>query len=176
MHAAVNDLPSLQLLGWAPPALFDTEIAGRLAGYEHVNLGAMVERVLGLTLTKGLAHSDWSKRPIPEKWLIYAALDVDVLLELADSMQQILKNAGKLEWAEQEFQHVLRQAKAPKPPATWRDMSGIHKLTRPAQLAVAQALWSTRDKLAKRKDLAPGRVLRNQVLFEIAKALPNNPE
>ena len=76
LHAAVSDLPSLQNFGWFPTRLFDTEVAGRLAGFDRVNLAAMVEKVLGLHLAKGLAQSDWSRRPIPAAWLTYAALDV----------------------------------------------------------------------------------------------------
>ena len=124
LHAAVSDLPSLQNFGWFPTRLFDTEVAGRLAGFDQVNLAAMVEKVLGLHLAKGLAQSDWSRRPIPAAWLTYAALDVEVLLELADSMAAILAADGKTAWAEQEFEHIRLQARQPQAESTWQDMKG----------------------------------------------------
>ena len=69
-------------VGLRPPSLYDTELAGRLAGLERVNLAAMVQRLLGLGLAKGHGAADWSKRPLPDAWLNYAALDVEVLIEL----------------------------------------------------------------------------------------------
>src|SRR5690606_1810952 len=109
IHAAATDLPSLAWLDLRPGTLFDTELAGRLAGFELVNLAAMVEQIFDLHLLKGHGAEDWSKRPLPEEWLNYAALDVEMLLELADVMAEILDNQGKLGWAEQEFEHIRTQ-------------------------------------------------------------------
>lgn len=96
IHAASTDLPSLAWLDLHPGLLFDTELAGRLAGFDHVNLAAMVEQIFDLHLLKGHGSEDWSKRPLPESWLNYAALDVEMLLELADVMAEILDQQGKL--------------------------------------------------------------------------------
>ncbi|MDJ0115140.1 ribonuclease D, partial [Rhodococcus erythropolis] len=68
--------------GLTPAELFDTELAGRLAGFERVGLAAIVERTLRVELRKGHGAADWSTRPLPDAWLNYAALDVEVLLEL----------------------------------------------------------------------------------------------
>ncbi len=76
LHAADQDLPCLAEVGMRPPGLYDTELAGRLAGFERVNLATMVEQLLGLGLVKGHGAADWSKRPLPAAWLNYAALDV----------------------------------------------------------------------------------------------------
>ena len=84
----------------------DTELAGRLAGFDRVNLAAMVQRLLGLQLMKGHGAADWSRRPLPEDWLVYAALDVEVLIELRDAVDAALVEAGKDEWARQEFEWV----------------------------------------------------------------------
>ena len=86
LHAADQDLPCLAEIGMRPPKLYDTELAGRLAGYDRVNLATMVQRLLGLQLKKGHGAADWSKRPLPPEWLNYAALDVEVLLELRDAI------------------------------------------------------------------------------------------
>lgn len=80
LHAASQDLPCLAELDLAPTTLFDTELAGRLLGMPRVGLGPMVEDVLGMTLAKGHGAADWSRRPLPEDWLEYAALDVEVLI------------------------------------------------------------------------------------------------
>jgi ribonuclease D len=82
LHSADQDLPCLAEVGMRPPALYDTELAGRLAGFDRVNLATMVERLLGFGLAKGHGAADWSKRPLPAEWLNYAALDVELLMEL----------------------------------------------------------------------------------------------
>jgi ribonuclease D len=95
LHAASQDLPCLADLGYRPQALFDTELAGRLLGYPRVGLGPLVENVLGLALEKGYAAADWSTRPLPEDWLRYAALDVEVLVELRNALAGELVAQGK---------------------------------------------------------------------------------
>lgn len=101
-----------------PPALYDTELAGRLAGFDRVNLAAMVERLLGLGLTKGHGAADWSKRPLPSAWLNYAALDVELLIELRAAISRVLAEQGKTDWAAQEFEHLRRsnQGHPQRPP------------------------------------------------------------
>src|SRR5437764_990903 len=106
LHAADQDLPCLAEIGITPQKLYDTELAGRLAGYDRVNLAAMVQRLLGLQLMKGHGAADWSKRPLPDEWLNYAALDVEVLLELRDAIAEVLQEQGKTDWAAQEFEFV----------------------------------------------------------------------
>ncbi len=120
LHAASQDLPCLAELGLAPTSLFDTELAGRLLGMPRVGLGPMVEDVLGVTLAKGHGAADWSRRPLPEDWLEYAALDVEVLIELRTELRGRLQEAGKLEWAEQEFAAIRD---APPPAATGRSVA-----------------------------------------------------
>lgn len=177
IHAAATDLPSLAWLDLHPGMLFDTELAGRLAGFEHVNLAAMVEQIFELHLLKGHGAEDWSKRPLPESWLTYAALDVEMLLGLADVMAEILDSQGKLAWAEQEFRYIMSQfAEVSEPAATtWTDLKGISTLKRPDQLAVARELWMERDSFASSRDLAPGKILPNKVIVEVARTLPRSP-
>ncbi len=107
LHAASQDLPCLADLGYRPRQLFDTELAGRLLGHPRVGLGPLVENVLGLGLEKGYAAADWSTRPLPQDWLRYAALDVEVLVDLRDALAEQLVAQGKDEWARQEFTAVL---------------------------------------------------------------------
>ncbi len=172
LHAASQDLPCLADLGYRPKALFDTELAGRLLGYPRVGLGPLVETVLGLSLEKGYAAADWSTRPLPEDWLRYAALDVEVLVDLRDALAAELVEQGKDEWARQEFSAVLNAGPPPPRPDPWRRTSGIHRVRTRRGLAIVRELWLERDRIAKRRDLSPGRVLPDSAIVEAARAAP----
>jgi ribonuclease D len=176
LHAATQDLPCLAELGLVPDRLFDTELAGRLLGYPRVGLGTMVETVLGFTLEKGHSAADWSTRPLPADWLRYAALDVELLVELRDALRAELDDAGKLTWAEEEFAAIL--AAPPKEPRQdpWRRTSGIHRLRTRRSLAVVRELWTSRDRIARDRDLSPGRVLPDAAIVEAALQLPRTPD
>jgi ribonuclease D len=172
LHAADQDLPCLAELGIRPPALYDTELAGRLAGFDKVNLAAMVQRLLGLGLAKGHGAADWSKRPLPDAWLNYAALDVEVLLELRAALAAELEAQGKSDWAAQEFEFLRTYEAAPTRRDRWRRTSGIHKVRTPRALAEVRELWQVRDHIARRRDIAPGRVLPDSAIVEAALADP----
>ena len=174
LHAASQDLACLAEIGLIPERIFDTELAGRLLGYERVGLGRMVEEVLGFTLEKGHSAADWSTRPLPEPWLRYAALDVELLVELRDVLAAELVQTGKAEWAEQEFAAVLAAPPPPPRAEPWRRLSGIHRLRDRRQLAAARALWEARDGMAQRRDVAPGRVLPDTALLAAVAADPRD--
>jgi ribonuclease D len=172
LHAASQDLPCLAELGYRPRSLFDTEVAGRLLGYPRVGLATLVEELLGLRLEKTHSAADWSSRPLPPEWLRYAALDVEVLVELRDILAQQLTDRGKLEWARQEFAAVL--AAGPPPPRAdpWRRTSGIHRVRNRRGLAVVRELWQERDRLARQRDLSPTKVLADRAIIEAARTMP----
>ncbi|MES4887285.1 ribonuclease D [Streptomyces sp. NPDC096012] len=174
LHAATQDLPCLREIGMIPTRLFDTELAGRLAGFPRVGLGAMVEGVLGYVLEKGHSAVDWSTRPLPEPWLRYAALDVELLVDLRDALEKELERQGKLEWALQEFDAIASAPPAEPRKEPWRRTSGMHKVRRRRQLAVVRELWETRDRIAQRRDVSPGKVLSDAAIVEAALALPAN--
>ena len=170
IHAAGQDLPCLAEVGLVPRALFDTELAGRLLGLPRVSLTSLTERALGVTLAKEHSAADWSRRPLPEDWLSYAALDVELLAELRDWAVAELAEAGKTEWARQEFAFLAEHA-ADTPVRRedpWRRTSGIHDLRSAAQLAVVRELWHARDDIARRIDRAPGRVLPDAAIVALA--------
>ncbi len=174
VHAASQDLPCLAEVGMRPRELFDTELAGRIAGFPRVGLGPMTENVLGLSLAKEHSAVDWSTRPLPEPWLRYAALDVEVLVELRDALEQELDAQGKLDWAKEEFASIVA---APKPaPRTdpWRRTSQLHKVRRRRQLAAVRELWLARDRIARERDVSPGRVLSDVAIVNAALAMPLN--
>ncbi|WP_330261552.1 ribonuclease D [Streptomyces sp. NBC_00539] len=174
LHAATQDLPCLREIGMTPTSLFDTELAGRLAGFPRVGLGAMVEGVLGYVLEKGHSAVDWSTRPLPEPWLRYAALDVELLVDLRDALEKELDRQGKLEWAHQEFEAIASAPPAPPRKDPWRRTSGMHKVRRRRQMAVVRELWESRDRIAQRRDVSPGKVLGDAAIVEAALALPAN--
>jgi ribonuclease D len=172
LHAASQDLPCLTELGYRPRRLFDTELAGRLLGYPRVGLGTLVESVLGLTLEKSHSAADWSTRPLPQEWLRYAALDVEVLVELRDALARQLEEQGKTEWARQEFAAVLAAEPSAPRAEPWRRTSGIHRVRSRRGLAVVRELWLERDKIARRRDLSPTRILPDSGIVEAARAMP----
>lgn len=176
LHAADQDLPCLAELGIRPVTVYDTELAGRLAGYEKVNLAAMVQRLLGLQLMKGHGAADWSKRPLPDEWLNYAALDVEVLLDLRDAVAAVLEEQGKTDWAAQEFEYLKNFEATPTRRDRWRRTSGIHKIRDARALAAVRELWSTRDHIAQRRDIAPGRILPDSAIINAATADPDTIE
>ncbi|MBM7808468.1 ribonuclease D [Geodermatophilus bullaregiensis] len=172
LHAANQDLPCLAEIGLVPARVFDTELAARLAGLPRVGLGAVVESLLGFSLQKGHSAADWSTRPLPQEWLVYAALDVEVLVDLRDALAALLEEQGKTEWARQEFAAVLA-AGPPAPKADpWRRTSGVHGLRNRRQLGMLRSLWQARDDLARKRDVAPGRVLPDSAMVSAVQADP----
>ena len=176
LHAADQDLPCLAEIGMKPTKLYDTELAGRLAGYDRVNLAAMVQGLLGLQLMKGHGAADWSKRPLPHEWLNYAALDVEVLLDLRHAIAAVLDEQGKTDWAAQEFEYLRTYEATPTRRDRWRRTSGIHKVRNPRALAAVRELWQTRDQIARRRDIAPGRILPDSAIINAATTDPDTVE
>lgn len=176
LHAADQDLPCLAEVGLRPPRLYDTELAGRLAGFERVNLAAMVERLLGLGLAKGHGAADWSKRPLPAAWLNYAALDVEVLIELREAVASVLDEQDKAAWAAEEFEYLRGVESAPTRRDRWRRTSGLHKIRTAAGLAAVRELWTARDRIARSRDVAPGRILPDSAIIAAAAADPKTVE
>lgn len=159
IHAASQDLPCLEELGLAPRVLFDTEMAARILGRPKVGLAALASSELGISLAKEHSAADWSTRPLPESWLRYAALDVELLIELRQLLHDDLLATGRMEWAVEEFEYIrTAPARAPRP-EPWRRTSGIHRIRTRRGLAVVQQVWLARDQLAFERDIAPGRVL-----------------
>ncbi|GAB3323351.1 ribonuclease D [Geodermatophilus aquaeductus] len=172
LHAASQDLPCLAEIGMVPARIFDTELAARLAGLPRVGLAAVVESLLGYSLVKGHSAADWSTRPLPEEWLVYAALDVEVLVDLRDALSALLDEQGKTEWARQEFAAVLAAGTPPPRQDPWRRTSGVHGLRNRRQLGMLRSLWEARDDLARRRDIAPGRVLPDAAMVAAVQADP----
>ncbi len=172
-HAATQDLIPLADQGLTPPAIFDTEVAARLLGIERVNLANVTSHFLGLTLAKEHSHQDWSTRPLPDSWLTYAALDVELLAELAEREIEQLKEEGKYEWALEEFEH-LRVAPVTVRVDPWRRTSGIQTIRDRRKLAIVRELWSEREKIARARDISPSRILPDRGIVQAATVVPRS--
>ena len=172
LHAASQDLPCLAELGLRPTRRLRHRAGRAAAGLRRGSGSAsIVEEVLGLTLEKGHSAADWSTRPLPEPWLRYAALDVEVLVELRDALAAELDEQGKRELGRGGVRRDRGRA-ARRPPRVdpWRRTSGMHRVRRRRQLAVVRALWERRDELARARDISPGRVLPDAAIVEAALA------
>ena len=181
IHASTQDLPCLIDVGLKPEILFDTELGARIAGCERVGLGPLAESLLELQLSKEHSAVDWSIRPLRPEWITYAALDVDILLDIRNAVENLLTEQNKLEWAKQDFASILKnyqnyvftdEAK----PERWRRTSGMHKVRDRLTMAIVRDFWFSRDELAREIDLAPGRVLGDEAIIELATKRPDNLE
>ena len=168
IHASTQDLACLREVGISPTSLFDTELGARIAGFERVGLGALIELLLHRSLAKEHSAVDWSTRPLPEPWLNYAALDVELLVELRDEVESVLRESGKLEWAQEEFASVLTAPPSPPREEPWRRTSGLHQVKKRRALAIVKFLWTERDGIAQSRDIAPGRILPDSAIVAAA--------
>lgn len=174
LHAASQDLACLREVGLDPTRIFDTELAARLLGMAKVGLGAVVEELLGIHLAKEHSAADWSTRPLPQSWLVYAAKDVELLVDVRDAMVAMLADSGKTDIAEQEFSATLaREPKAVRADP-WRRLSGIHSLRGIRALAVARELWIARDEFARERDISPGRLVPDASIIAVSRNIPSS--
>ena len=172
LHAASQDLSCLREVGLDPTRIYDTELAARLAGLPRVGLGTVVEELLGIHLAKEHSAADWSTRPLPQAWLVYAALDVELLVDLREKMGELLEADGKTHIADEEFASVLGRDFTVVRHEPWRRLSGVHSIRGQRNLAVARELWQARDAYAREIDTAPGRLVPDAALTAAARVLP----
>lgn len=174
LHAASQDLPCLNEIGLCPGAIFDTELAGRLAGQPRVGLGSLTESLLKYRLAKEHSAADWSTRPLPQSWLTYAALDVDVLHELAEAVSLLLQEQNKSSWAAEEFAALMSFRPKPQKVDRWRSITGLQKVQDRLSLEIARQIWTARELLAKKMDVAPGRLIPDSSILVAATEKPRS--
>lgn len=172
LHAATQDLPCLFELELKPGEIFDTELAARLLSLPHVGLGGLLEDELQITLDKEHSAADWSKRPLPQDWLVYAALDVEFLHQLRKSLTQKLSDNNKLNLAQQEFKALCSWQSPGLRNDPWRRTSGMHEVRGGQDSAIVRQIWLKRDEIAQQRDIAAGRVLNDAGIVEIAAKKP----
>ena len=172
LHAATQDLPCLFELELTPGEIFDTELAARLLSLPHVGLGGLLEDELQITLDKEHSAADWSKRPLPQDWLVYAALDVEFLHQLRKSLTQKLIDNNKLNLAQQEFKALCSWQSPGLRNDPWRRTSGMHEVRGGQDSAIVRQIWLKRDEIAQQRDIAAGRVLNDAGIVEIVAKKP----
>ena len=174
LHAATQDLPCLAELGFIPKSIIDTELGARLAGFERVGLGSLVSELLEIELAKEHSAADWSLRPLSEAMLDYGALDVDILHELWDAVEANLSEQNKLDWAQQEFDHLLNFKPKAQLSEPWRNLPGLSKIKDEQKLKIAASLWLRRDQIARAEDLAPGRLVPDRSIMAAVEQKPRS--
>ncbi len=174
IHASTQDLPSLREFGISPKKLFDTELAARIAGFPRFGLAALCESLLEISLAKEHSAVDWSTRPLPKEWIDYAALDVEVLVDLRDRIRDELVNQNKLSWVEEDCAAILNTPPPAPRKEPWRRTSGMHQIKNRAELAIVHSLWQARHQIARERDIAPGRLLADAIIVEAAKLKPQS--
>ena len=173
LHSATQDLPCLAELEITPTSIFDTELAARFVGVERFGLASLALQFLGLELAKEHSAADWSVRPLSASMQNYAALDVDILFDLSDSLEDALAQSGKREWLQQELDNLVNfrpKAQAEQP---WRNLPGMAKVKDLAKQRIGASLWQARDTLARELDVAPGRLIPDR---SIAAVVTNPPK
>ena len=177
LHACSQDLEIFfHMKGEVPRPVFDTQLAAPLLGLpEQMGYGNFVAEILDLTLDKAQARTDWSHRPLANTQLSYAADDVRYLAQIYPEIRQRLSDQGRLQWLNSEFAEYERAERYQNDPAdAWKRLRGLDKL-RSRALAIVQVLAEWREQTAQQKDLPRNWVLRDDVLFDIARLAPDKP-
>jgi ribonuclease D len=173
-HDADYDLRILHRdYGYTAVKVFDTRVAAQLLNEPGIGLAALLEKYQGVTLDKKYQRADWSLRPLLAGMLEYAADDTRYLPALRDILRDKLVAAGRWHWAEEEFGLLeqVRWVTAGLPEEAYLRLKGARTL-KGHQLAVLRELFAWREQTAAELDRAPFRVLMNEVLLAIAKAMP----
>ncbi|MBP1623211.1 MAG: 3'-5' exonuclease [Acidobacteria bacterium] len=176
-HAATYDVFCLRRdFGFVFANIFDTHAAAQLLGYEFLGLGALMEQILGIHHSKRRQRDDWSHRPLASEQLEYAAMDTHHLLRLRDELENALREKGRLSWALEEFETAAAAERPEKEFDTegFRRIKGSRNLS-PQDQVVLRALYLLRDKIARKMDVPPFKVLNNSVLIELVRRPPASP-
>lgn len=169
VHACREELRFIfNATGKAPRDLFDIQIAAGFLGMEYpASYGNLVNRLSGVSLQKGETRTNWRHRPLTEGQCKYAAQDVEFLLSIYQLISDRLKKLGRFGWVTEEIQrqqaHIIDQETTPR----WRSISGIGSL-QPRELEIARQLWHWRDDLARSENRPPRRVLRDDLICQLA--------
>jgi len=175
-HDADYDLRTLDRdYGFRARHLFDTRIAAQLLGEPAIGLAALLEKYLGLRLTKAHQRADWSQRPLTPAMLAYAADDTRHLPQLRDAMRDGLTALGRLAWAEEEFRHLedLRWTGPADDGQAYQRIKGAKALP-PRSFAALRELVAWREGVAAERDTALFRVIGNEALLAVSRALPRS--
>ena len=174
-HAARQDIEIVwHQSGTIPHPIFDTQVAAAMLGYGHqIGYGQLVSQVVGVVLEKSETFTNWAQRPLTPQQLEYAVEDVRHLFTLHSRLHDRLKSLGRLEWVEEEFRRlqVSTGEESRSPQIRYQKIRGWEGL-KPRARAVLRELAAWREQEAQKRDRPRGRVLRDDVLLEIARRMP----
>ncbi len=174
LHGADYDVRCLRReYGWRLPRLFDTMVAARRLGRPGLGLSALVEARFGVRMSKAHQRSDWGRRPLSQEQLVYASLDTQFLLPIAEEFKAELAEKKLTEQAEQEFLRLSEVVARERVFDTegWRRLKGARALDAAGQ-GVLRALWLAREARAEQEDRPPFKVLGEPTMVEIARLKP----
>jgi ribonuclease D len=145
-------------------------IAAGLSGMKNVGLSAMMHEVLGAPTAKHHQKADWSRRPLPNYLLEYAAEDTASLFQIKEYLERRLLQLGRLEWHEESCAHAAKLALATKEPPIEEDQWRIKSsgILSPREMAFLRQLWLWREAIARKTNIAPFMILRNEDLIKLA--------
>ncbi len=170
VHAGREELVfCLSSVARRPTRLFDIQIAAGLVGYEYpAGYGSLLSKLLGEKPQKGETRTDWRRRPLSAQQIEYALDDVRFLPEMRNRLVSKLEELGRLSWMEDEMEAWQTTVETSRSAERWRRVSGINGLSS-RSLAIVRELWRWRDSEAKRRDSPVRRVLRDDLIVELAK-------
>ncbi len=178
-HGADFDLRILKrTYGFKPRLVFDTMIAAQLLGYEKQSLADLVFRHCQVSLSKANQKADWSRRPLEDELLTYAANDTHFLHELRDKMTEELKTLGRVEWHRQNCRRLVdtiagANDRGSSPQTDWQ-IKGARALKGRA-LTILKVLWEWREEQASRLDRPTFKILHSKTLLEISRWAAEHP-
>lgn len=179
LHAGRQDLELFaHHAGQLPKPFFDTQIAAAMVGYGPQTAYAnLVQRVQGVRLDKAHTFTNWSQRPLSQDQLVYALDDVKFLLPVHRHLRQKLTVMGRLEWVDEEFSRLEGSlgSQARDPQERYQRIRGWDSL-KPKAAAVLRDLTAWRENEARRRNVPRGRVLRDEVLLQLARQTPRTLE
>lgn len=170
VHAAREEVNfSLTAIDAPPANVFDTQLAAAFCSNEYpAAYASVVTRFLGRRIAKGEQRTDWRRRPLTDDQINYALEDVRHLFDLHDTMMEQINSHGRATWLEEETAAFLEEVISARTRSRWRKVSGAGNMS-PRNLAIVRELWHWRQSEAERRDLPPRRVLRDDLIVELAK-------
>jgi len=164
----------LQLIGRPPKNLYDIQVAEGFRGRSYpLSYSAIVQRVLNEQVDGSQTRTDWLRRPLSDEQLRYALEDVHHVLEIYRRQNVWLQKHGRLDWATAEVQRMIDDITSDDSMPAWHRISGTHKLTR-RELAIVQRLAEWREREAAERNRPVRRVLRDDLLIDLARRKPRN--
>lgn len=176
-HAARQDIEIfVHLSGAVPAPIFDTQIAGMACGFgDAISYDRLVKSIVGVEIDKSSRFTDWARRPLGERQLTYALSDVTHLRPVFEALEKRLRGNGRETWLADEMAVLTDRATyVVAPEEAWRRLK--LRNPKPRTLAILRELAALRENEARRRDLPRNRVLRDEVLTEIAASMPRSPE